>query len=53
MASNSDSSGRVSIDITFEAGTDPDIAQVQVQNRLKDGGKQSAASGAAAGCERG
>ena len=35
MASNSDSSGRVSIDITFEAGTDPDIAQVQVQNRLK------------------
>ena len=35
MASNSDSSGRVSIDITFEAGTNPDIAQVQVQNRLK------------------
>ena len=35
MTSNSDSSGRVSIDITFEAGTDPDIAQVQVQNRLK------------------
>ena len=34
MASNSDA-GRVSIDITFEAGTDPDIAQVQVQNRLK------------------
>lgn len=35
MSSNSDSSGRVSINITFEAGTDPDIAQVQVQNRLK------------------
>ncbi len=35
MTSNSDSSGTVSIDITFEAGTDPDIAQVQVQNRLK------------------
>ena len=35
MVSNSDSSGRVSIKITFEAGTDPDIAQVQVQNRLK------------------
>ncbi len=35
MVSNSDSSGRVSIDITFEAGTNPDIAQVQVQNRLK------------------
>lgn len=35
MTSNSDSSGTVSIDITFEAGIDPDIAQVQVQNRLK------------------
>ncbi|MBO7173062.1 MAG: efflux RND transporter permease subunit [Burkholderiaceae bacterium] len=35
MASNSDSTGRVSINITFEAGTDPDIAQVQVQNKLK------------------
>ncbi len=35
MVSNSDSSGMVSIKITFEAGTDPDIAQVQVQNRLK------------------
>ena len=35
MTSSSESSGRVSIDITFEAGTDPDIAQVQVQNRLK------------------
>lgn len=35
MVSNSDSSGLVQIKITFEAGTDPDIAQVQVQNRLK------------------
>ena len=35
MVSNSDGTGTVSIDITFEAGTDPDIAQVQVQNRLK------------------
>lgn len=35
MVSNSDSSGLVQIEITFEAGTDPDIAQVQVQNRLK------------------
>lgn len=35
MVSNSDGTGTVSINITFEAGTDPDIAQVQVQNRLK------------------
>lgn len=35
MVSNSDSSGSVTIKITFQAGTDPDIAQVQVQNRLK------------------
>lgn len=35
MSSNSDSTGRVSISMTFRAGTDPDIAQVQVQNRLK------------------
>ncbi len=35
MSSNSDSTGRASISLTFRAGTDPDIAQVQVQNRLK------------------
>lgn len=34
MSSNSSSSGRASITLTFEAGTDPDIAQVQVQNKL-------------------
>src|SRR5690554_771573 len=34
MSSTSDSSGRMSITITFEAGVDPDIAQVQVQNKL-------------------
>ncbi|TDR82965.1 efflux RND transporter permease subunit [Paludibacterium purpuratum] len=34
MSSTSDSSGGVSINLTFNAGTDPDIAQVQVQNKL-------------------
>ncbi|MBW4056148.1 MAG: efflux RND transporter permease subunit [Proteobacteria bacterium] len=35
MASTSDSSGAVSITLTFKAGTDPNIAQVQVQNKLQ------------------
>ena len=35
MNSTSDSSGRVSITVTFEAGTDPDMAQVQVQNKIQ------------------
>ncbi|QEI08111.1 efflux RND transporter permease subunit [Pigmentiphaga aceris] len=35
MASTSDSSGTVQITLTFEAGTNPDIAQVQVQNKLQ------------------
>ncbi len=35
MSSTSDASGRGEITITFEAGTDPDIAQVQVQNKLQ------------------
>jgi hydrophobe/amphiphile efflux-1 (HAE1) family protein len=34
MASTSASSGRATVTLTFESGTDPDIAQVQVQNRL-------------------
>ncbi|MBN2069557.1 MAG: efflux RND transporter permease subunit [Opitutales bacterium] len=34
MESTSDSTGSVSITLTFDAGTDPDIAQVQVQNKL-------------------
>jgi multidrug efflux pump len=32
--SSSSSSGRASITLTFESGTDPDIAQVQVQNKV-------------------
>lgn len=35
MSSTSDSSGAVSINLTFRAGTDPNIAQVQVQNKLQ------------------
>jgi len=34
MSSTSASSGQASITLTFETGTDPDIAQVQVQNKL-------------------
>ena len=34
MSSTSDSTGRMTITLTFEAGTNPDIAQVQVQNKL-------------------
>ena len=34
MSSQSSSSGTASITLTFEAGVDPDIAQVQVQNKL-------------------
>ncbi|GGC11884.1 multidrug efflux RND transporter permease subunit [Marinobacterium zhoushanense] len=34
MSSNSSSSGSVQITLTFTPGTDPDIAQVQVQNKL-------------------
>ncbi|MEP9086971.1 efflux RND transporter permease subunit [Enterobacter hormaechei] len=35
MSSTSDSAGNVTITLTFESGTDPDIAQVQVQNKLQ------------------
>ncbi|MDR3105934.1 MAG: multidrug efflux RND transporter permease subunit AcrB [Yokenella regensburgei] len=35
MSSASDSSGTVQITITFDSGTDADIAQVQVQNKLQ------------------
>lgn len=34
MASNADSSGVYMLTVTFDVGTDPDIAQVQVQNRV-------------------
>lgn len=35
MSSNSSSSGMATVNLTFESGTDPDIAQVQVQNKLQ------------------
>ncbi|MHB5686925.1 efflux RND transporter permease subunit [Klebsiella pneumoniae] len=35
MSSTSDSAGSVTITLTFKSGTDPDIAQVQVQNKLQ------------------
>src|SRR3546814_16691943 len=35
MSSTSDSSGQASITLTFEPVADPDIAQVQVQNKLQ------------------
>jgi HAE1 family hydrophobic/amphiphilic exporter-1/multidrug efflux pump len=35
FSAQSSSAGRVAITLTFEQGTDPDIAQVQVQNKLQ------------------
>lgn len=35
MSSSSSGNGSASISLSFEAGTDPDIAQVQVQNKLQ------------------
>ncbi|WP_312273697.1 efflux RND transporter permease subunit [Pseudescherichia sp.] len=35
MSSTSDSAGSVTVTLTFKSGTDPDIAQVQVQNKLQ------------------
>ena len=35
MSATSDASGGSSISLTFDTGIDPDIAQVQVQNKLQ------------------
>jgi multidrug efflux pump len=35
MSSSSDSNGSAGVTLTFATGTDPDIAQVQVQNKLQ------------------
>ncbi|MBR9972227.1 efflux RND transporter permease subunit [Magnetospirillum sulfuroxidans] len=35
LSSTSDSTGTVTVTLTFDAGTNPDIAQVQVQNKLQ------------------
>jgi hydrophobe/amphiphile efflux-1 (HAE1) family protein len=34
LSSSSDSTGQASVELTFEPGTNPDLAQVQVQNKL-------------------
>jgi multidrug efflux pump len=40
MTSQSSSAGTVTVTLTFQAGTDPDIAQVQVQNKLQQATSQ-------------
>ena len=35
MSSSSDDNGSYKLTVTFDVGTDPDIAQVQIQNRLQ------------------
>jgi multidrug efflux pump len=35
ISSSSEASGRASVSLTFDSGVDPDIAQVQVQNKLQ------------------
>ena len=35
MISTSETEGAVKVNLTFENGADPDIAQVQVQNKLQ------------------
>ncbi len=35
MSASSDSAGNAAVTLTFDAGTDPDVAQVQVQNKLQ------------------
>lgn len=40
MSSNSTSTGNYSLDVTFEVGTDPDIATVNVQNRVSQATSQ-------------
>lgn len=35
ISATSEASGRASLTVTFKGGTDPDIAQVQVQNKLQ------------------
>ncbi len=49
MSSSSDSSGAAAINLTFKAGTDPNIAQVQVQNKLQLATPLAAPGGATAG----
>ena len=50
FSSTSSSDGSVSINVTFEQGTDPDTAQVQVQNKNSAGGVAPTQRSAANGC---
>ena len=49
FSSHSNADGTVPITATFAAGTNPDIAQVQVQNKVQAAVPQLPAAGAAAG----
>ena len=49
FSSTSDSSGTATVTMTFAQGTNPDTAQVQVQNKLQAGDRAAADPGAAAG----
>ena len=40
MSSNSSSSGQASISLSFKAGTNPDVSQMQVQNKLQQAMRQ-------------
>ena len=44
MNSTSDSFGNATVTLTFDAGTDPDIAQAQVQNKVQAALTPAAAS---------
>ena len=52
FSSSSSSNGQVQITATFAPGTNPDIAQVQVQNKVQQALPRPAAGGAAAGRRR-
>ena len=52
MSANSEASGRATITLTFDNSTNPDIAQVQVQNKLQLGAALVTAGRATTGRER-
>ena len=53
FSSSSSAAGTATITVTFEQGTNPDTAQVQVQNKLQSATPAAAAGGAASGHPRG
>lgn len=52
MESSSYNSGRYELTISFEIGTDPDLAQVKVQNRVEKSVKQLAGRSSGTRCKR-